>query len=104
MKSITEIVQKAFVDALLFLFKVHTSDHIVMVSNNEFHYLEPNGDEFKCFTGVELLKRDNLPDSVNPMHWTFHIYDNIDAVLDMYNNLFKHKDMLAIIPDAEIVD
>jgi hypothetical protein len=54
MKSITEIVQKAFVDALLFLFKVHTSDHIVMVSNNEFHYLEPNGDEISIAAYPDL--------------------------------------------------
>lgn len=104
MSIFKDIIDGAFRHMLIHILSDFESKHIVIYSYDEFHYLEPNGDEFKCFKGVESLKRDSLPDSITQQYWRFIIYDTLDDVLDMYNELIKHKDMLAIIPDAEIVD
>jgi hypothetical protein len=104
MSIFKDIVDGSYRHMLIHAMIDNESKHIVMYSYEEFHYLEPNGDEFKCFKGVESLRRDDLPDSITPEYWGFAICETFDDVLDIYNDLIKHKEMLAIIPDAEVVD
>lgn len=104
MNVFKDLVDRAMRDMLIHVMNQYESKHIMMISAGEIHYLEPGEEDFKCFRGVEALKRNELPEVVTPVNWRFEVCDSIDEVLDIFNYLIKGENSLSSIPEAEVVD
>lgn len=104
MKNLLEIVEQLHRDALFYVFENNKSKHIIMVGSTEFHYLEPDADEFNCFTGVERIRRDKLPETIMTGMWMPYVCESLDEVLDIYNEIIEYGKVLSNISEAEIVD
>lgn len=62
-------------------------ENLLVVGPQEFHFSIAGSMEFTRLYGTETVRRDSIPDRFLPEEWKIRQVDNMDDMLDMYNDI-----------------
>jgi hypothetical protein len=64
----------------------------LLLGPNEFHYCEPQTNEFKCKFGEAVIKRDALPEGFTLAKWKVTSVENEEQMLSAYDEFMSNRE------------